>query len=127
MVLNDTLDNWQPTQADTNKEGYNHATNNDLFSFPSLKHARHDTIRIRYTAYMSIKNNYPGSNNYKNEGPCTMGLKRNHTSTVKMVALLLNADERDDIRAAIITAIIKPTNPIGSTFRTSLQKIKHKN
>ena len=54
-------------------------------------------------------------------------LKRSHTSTVKIVALLLNADERDDIRAAIMTAIIKPTNPIGSTFRTSLPKFKHKN
>lgn len=46
---------------------------------------------------------------------------RNHTSTVKMVPLLLNTDEREDIRAAIITAIIKPTNPVGSTLRTSLE------
>ena len=51
---------------------------------------------------------------------------RNQTSTVKIVALLLNADESDDIRAAIITAIITPTNPTGSTFNTSLEKNKWK-
>ena len=54
----------------------------------------------------------------------TWGLKRSHTSTVKMVELLLKAEEREDIRAAIITAIIKPTNPTGSTFRTNLKKSK---
>lgn len=52
----------------------------------------------------------------------TRGLKRSHTSTVKMVPLLLNTEERDDIRAAIITAIINPTNPIGNTLRTNLKK-----
>ena len=51
---------------------------------------------------------------------------RNHTSTVKIVALLLNADESDDIRAAIITAIIVPTSPTGSKFNTSLQKINER-
>ena len=51
----------------------------------------------------------------------TIGLKRSHTSTVKMVALLLNAEESEDIRAAIMTAIIRPTIPIGRTFRTSLE------
>lgn len=52
----------------------------------------------------------------------TRGLKRSHTSTVKMVPLLLNTEEREDIRAAIITAIINPTNPIGNTLRTNLKK-----
>ena len=52
----------------------------------------------------------------------TFGLKRSHTSTVKIVALLLKADESDDIKAAIITAIITPTNPMGRTFRTNLQQ-----
>ena len=51
----------------------------------------------------------------------TKGLKRSQTSTVKIVALLLNAEESDDIRAAIMTAIIRPTNPTGRTFRTSLE------
>ena len=51
----------------------------------------------------------------------TLGLKRSHTSTVKMVALLLNAEESEDIRAAIMTAIIRPTIPTGRTFRTSLE------
>ena len=54
----------------------------------------------------------------------TWGLKRSHTSTVKMVELLLKAEEREDMRAAIMTAIIKPTNPTGSTFRTNLKKSK---
>ena len=54
----------------------------------------------------------------------TLGLMRNQTSTVKIVALLLNADESDDIRAAIITAIITPTSPTGSTFNTNLEKNK---
>ena len=54
----------------------------------------------------------------------TFGLNLSHTSTVKTVALLLNADERDDIKAAIITAIIKPTKPVGRTFRTSLPHAK---
>lgn len=43
------------------------------------------------------------------------------TSTVKMVALLLKAEDKDDMRAAIMTAIIKPTRPVGNTFSTSLQ------
>ena len=51
----------------------------------------------------------------------TLGLKRSQTSTVKMVALLLNAEESEDIRAAIMTAIIRPTIPIGRMFRTSLE------
>ena len=54
----------------------------------------------------------------------TIGLKRSQTSTVKMVALLLNAEESDDIRAAIMTAIIRPTIPTGRTFRTSLRSKK---
>ena len=56
----------------------------------------------------------------------TFGLNLSHTSTVKIVALLLNADERDDIKVAIITAIIKPTKPTGRTFKTSLEQ-KFKN
>jgi len=44
-----------------------------------------------------------------------------------MVALLLNAEDREDMTAAIITAIIKPTNPVGRMFRTSLQKQNEKN
>ena len=56
----------------------------------------------------------------------TCGLKRSQTSTVKMVELLLNAEESEDIRAAIITAIIKPTNPTGSTLRTNLMKNERK-
>ena len=51
----------------------------------------------------------------------TFGLTLSHTSTVKMVALLLKADESDDIKAAIITAIINPTRPTGRIFRTSLE------
>ena len=51
----------------------------------------------------------------------TSVLKRSQTSTVKMVALLLNAEESDDMRAAIMTAIIRPTSPTGRTFRTSLE------
>lgn len=51
-----------------------------------------------------------------------MGLNISHTSTVKIVALLLKADDRDDMRAAIITAIINPTRPVGRTFNTSLKK-----
>ena len=43
-------------------------------------------------------------------------------STVKIVLELLNAEERDDMRAAIITANIKPTAPDGRMFRTSLKK-----
>jgi hypothetical protein len=39
-----------------------------------------------------------------------------------MVALLLKAEHKDDIRAAIMTAIIRPTRPDGNTFRTSLSK-----
>ena len=31
------LDDWQPTQADTNKDSDNYTTNNDLLSLPSLK------------------------------------------------------------------------------------------
>lgn len=38
-----------------------------------------------------------------------------------MVALLLNAEDKDDMTAAIITAIIKPTMPVGRMFNTSLQ------
>jgi hypothetical protein len=37
-----------------------------------------------------------------------------------MVALLLKAEDKDDIRAAIMTAIIRPTRPVGNTFSTSL-------
>jgi len=51
----------------------------------------------------------------------TCGRNRTQTSTVKMVALLLNADDNDDINAAIITAIIKPTRPTGRMFSTSLK------
>lgn len=52
----------------------------------------------------------------------TFGLNIIHTSTVKIVALLLKADDKDDMRAAIMTAIIKPTRPVGRTFKTSLKK-----
>ena len=44
-----------------------------------------------------------------------------------MVALLLKAEEREDISAAIITAIIRPTNPVGRTLRTSLLRKKKTN
>ena len=50
----------------------------------------------------------------------TFGLKRSHTSTVNIVALLLNADESEDINAAIMTAIMTPTRPMGSTLSTNL-------
>ena len=51
----------------------------------------------------------------------TWGLSRSHTSTVKIVALLLNAEDSDDMTAANMTAIIKPTIPVGRMFKTSLQ------
>jgi len=51
----------------------------------------------------------------------TCGLSRSQTSTVNMVALLLNAEDKDDMTAAIITAIIRPTMPVGRMFNTSLQ------
>jgi hypothetical protein len=43
-----------------------------------------------------------------------------------MVALLLKAEDKDDIRAAIMTAIIRPTRPDGNTFSTSLIKRSEK-
>ena len=54
----------------------------------------------------------------------TFGRKRSHTSTVKMVALLLKAEDNEDIKAAIMTAIIRPTTPMGRTLSTSLQQQK---
>jgi len=56
----------------------------------------------------------------QNFSTITCGLNKIQTSTVKIVALLLKADDNDDIRAAIMTAIIKPTKPTGSIFNTSL-------
>ena len=50
------------------------------------------------------------------------GLKIFQMSTVKMVLELLKADESDDIRAAIITASIKPTAPEGKISKTNLAK-----
>ena len=55
----------------------------------------------------------------------TCGLSLSHTSTVKMVALLLNAEERDDMTAAIITANISPTIPVGRMFNTNLPGKNH--
>ena len=42
-----------------------------------------------------------------------------------MVALLLNAEERDDMTAAIITANISPTIPVGRMFNTNLPGKNH--
>ena len=42
-----------------------------------------------------------------------------------MVALLLNAEERDDMTAAIITANISPTIPVGRMFNTNLPDKNH--
>ena len=42
-----------------------------------------------------------------------------------MVALLLNAEERDDMTAAIITANISPTIPVGRMFNTNLLGKNH--
>ena len=44
-------------------------------------------------------------------------------SIVKMVDELLKAEERDDMRAAIMTANINPTRPDGKILSTNL---KHK-
>jgi len=41
-----------------------------------------------------------------------------------MVDELLNAEESDDMRAAIITANINPTRPDGKIFNTSLKKYR---
>ena len=50
------------------------------------------------------------------------GLKTFQISTVKMVLELLKADESEDMRAAIITANIKPTAPVGRMSKTNLKK-----
>lgn len=57
----------------------------------------------------------------------TCGLIRSQTSTVKIVALLLNAEDREDITAAIITAIMRPTIPVGRMFNTSLPQARSMN
>ena len=41
-----------------------------------------------------------------------------------MVALLLKAEDNDDMSAAIMTANISPTRPVGSTFNTNLTSTK---
>ena len=38
MLIWNTLDDWQPTQADTDKASDNYTTNNDFFSLRGLKH-----------------------------------------------------------------------------------------
>ena len=42
----DTLDDWQPTQAHSYKGDNNYTANNDLFSFPSLKYVKQNVIVI---------------------------------------------------------------------------------
>ena len=49
-----------------------------------------------------------------------LGLNSFQISIVKMVLELLNADDNDDMRAAIITASIRPTAPVGRMFSTNL-------
>ena len=49
------------------------------------------------------------------------GRNTRHISIVKMVDELLKADERDDIRAAIMTANINPTSPDGKILSTNLK------
>lgn len=41
-------------------------------------------------------------------------------SIVKIVLALLKIDVKDDMRADIMTAIIKPLRPLGISFNTSL-------
>lgn len=82
------------------------------------------TVDQSILVYVNLFPSVPWINNTKliyTADIITCGLSRSQTSTVNMVALLLNAEDKDDMTAAIITAIIRPTMPVGRMFNTSLQ------